>query len=335
MTITSTIDTRSADPAEERPEGGLGTSPSTTPLGHAIGAEISGIRVSGDITDEEVEYIRTALATYKVVGFRGQEHVDDETQYAFAKRLGTPTLAHPTVQSRGTERLSIEGAANSWHTDVSFVDRIPKASILRAVTIPEFGGATLFANTVAAYASLPEPLRVLADNLWALHSNDYDYASSGVDPKKYEGAGNPYRAEFTRLKYETEHPVVHVRAETGERSLLLGHFVKNFVGLRSYESSELFRIFQERILKPDNTFRWEWNKGDVVIWDNHGTQHYGVSDFGNRSRKVHRVTLAGTVPVSVNGEPSRIIVGDATHYSVVDTPREIRGFRGDASEIDA
>lgn len=303
--------------------------PKVTRLGHSLGAEISGIRLSGEISDDEVEFIRTALATHKVVVFRGQHHLDDAIQYQFAKRLGSPTLAHPTVRSRGTERLAIEGAANSWHTDVSFVDRIPKASILRAVVLPEFGGATVWANTVAAYNNLPEPLRVLADNLWAVHTNDYDYASAGVDKSR-----NAYHQEFTSLEFETEHPVVHVRPETGERSLLLGHFVKNFVGLRSYESSELFRIYQERILKPDNTFRWQWHDGDVAIWDNHGTQHYGVSDFGSRERKLHRTTLAGSVPVDINGDRSRVIKGDASEYSVIDLPRELVDFRGDASILD-
>lgn len=298
----------------------------TTRLSQNIGALIEGIRLSGDITDAEVEYIRTALATHKVVAFRHQHHVDDEVQYAFAERLGLPTIAHPTVTSRGRDHLSIEGAANSWHTDVSFIDRIPKASILRSPVIPSYGGATQWANTVAAYNKLPEPLRVLADNLWAVHSNEYDYVSAGIE----RGVrGDAYHEEFVSTYYETEHPVVHVHPETGERSLLLGHFVKNFVGLRPYESTDIFRILQERILKPDNTFRWQWSEGDLVIWDNHATQHYGFADFGEQERVVRRVTLAGAVPTSVTGEKSRIIVGDASHYSPIEEPRPIQDFEGD------
>lgn len=306
------------------------TTATTTRLGHNIGALIEGIDISGEISDAEVEYIRTALATHKIIAFRNQHHVDDNVQYAFAQRLGTPTLAHPTVTSRGRDHLSIEGAANSWHTDVSFIDRIPKASILRAPVIPAYGGATQWANTVAAYNNLPEPLRILADNLWAVHSNEYDYVSAGIAGGT---RGAAYHEEFVSTYYETEHPVVHVHPETGERALLLGHFVKNFVGLRPYESSELFRIFQERILKPDNTFRWQWSEGDLVIWDNHATQHYGFSDFGDQPRVVRRVTLAGAVPTSVNGEKSRSLLGDASHYSPIEHPRPVENFHGDIADV--
>lgn len=303
----------------------------TTRLSQNLGALIEGITISGDISDAEVEYIRTALATYKVIGFKNQNHVDDDIQYQFAERLGIPTLGHPTVASRGRDHLTIEGAANSWHTDVSFIDRIPKASILRAPIIPAYGGATQFANTVAAYNNLPQPLKVLAENLWAIHTNDYDYASSGTSFTDVRQKA--YREEFVSLYYETEHPVVHVHPETGERALLLGHFIKEFVGLRPYESSELFRIFQERILKPDNTFRWQWEEGDLIIWDNHATQHYGFNDFGDQKRAVRRVTLAGSVPTSINGDKSRILQGDATHYSPIAEVRPLRDFNGDIASV--
>lgn len=304
------------------------TTPTVTRLGKNIGAVIDGIDLSGDLTDDEVEFIRTALATHKAVGFRNQD-LDDETQYAFASRLGTPTLAHPTVHSTGLDRLVIEGAANSWHTDVSFVDRVPKTSILRAVTLPPYGGSTLFANTVAAYAGLPEPLRVLADSLWATHSNEYDYAASHDSSEDR----TEYRREFTRVPFATEHPVVHVHPETGERSLLLGHFVQGFVGLTPREFHDLFDIYQDRITRPDNVFRWDWADGDVVLWDNHATQHYGVHDFGDGERKLHRVTLAGSVPTAVDGERSRILTGDATAYSVIDEPRPLVGYVGDAAVL--
>ena len=315
-----------------RPETGRGApaAPAVQRLGKNIGARISGIRVSGDLSVDEVEFIRTALATYKVVVFEGQHHVDDETQYAFAQRLGTPTLAHPTVHSTGRDRLVIEGAANAWHTDVTFVDRVPKASILRPKILPPYGGGTVWANTVAAYEALPEPLRVLAENLRAVHSNDYDYAAQG---QRSTDTNFGSREEFVRIPFETEHPVVHVRPETGERSLLLGQFVKKFTGLRAYESTELYRIFQERITKPDNTFRWNWKHGDLAIWDNQATQHYGISDFGAHRRELHRVTLAGAIPVGVDGRPSTVLSGDASEYSAIDTAPPLRDYRGDSSVL--
>lgn len=323
--MTSTLIESPAHSLTESPQA---DSPSVARLSQNVGGLISGITVSGEITDEEVEFIRTALAAHKVVIFQGQNHVDDETQYAFAKRLGTPTLAHPTVLSTGRDNLTIEGAANSWHTDVSFVDRIPKASILRAVSIPAYGGATQWANTVAAYNNLPEPLKVLADNLWAVHTNEYDYAA--IDSKNRKGRKEHYE-EFTKTVFETEHPVVRVHPDTGERSLLLGHFVKGFIGLRPGEFQDLFRIYQNRIHNSDNVFRWNWSEGDLVIWDNNATQHYGVNDFGDQYRKINRVTLAGSVPTSIDGEKSRIRVGDASHYSPIDEPAPLVGFNPEES----
>ncbi len=155
--------------------------------------------------------------------------------WRFARLLGTPTGAHPTVTSRGDRILPIDSRydkANSWHTDVTFVDRIPKASLLRAITLPDYGGTTTWASTEAAYDLLPEPLRALVENLWAVHTNQYDYAAD-YDGRHEELADGhrQYREEFESVYYETEHPVVRVHPETGKRVLLLGHFIKQFVGL--------------------------------------------------------------------------------------------------------
>lgn len=293
-------------------------------LGEYIGARISGVRLGGEISDDQAEAIRLALAVNKVVVFSGQEHLDDDGQYAFAQRLGEPTLPHPTVTSRGSQLLTIEGAANSWHTDVSFVDRIPKASILRAVTLPAWGGATTWASTVAAYDQLPASLRAFADTLWAKHSNLYDYVTSEHGGGDQETARRTeHYKEFTSSEYQTLHPVVRVHPETGERSLLLGHFVKEFHQLKPGEFAALYQVFQNRITRLENTFRWNWSLGDVAIWDNRATQHYGIADFGGQERRLHRITLAGDVPVSVDGESSRIISGDASHYSSIDEPRRL------------
>src|SRR6478735_8824272 len=185
------------------------------------------VRLGGDLDPATVSLIRQALLAHKVIFFRGQDHLTDDSQYEFAELLGSPTTAHPTVTSRGTKVLPIDsdyGKANSWHTDVTFVDRIPKASILRAVKLPTYGGSTTWASGVAAYNALPEPLKVLADNLWATHTNVYDYAATSAERAQDEKA-TEYRAEFQSTYFETEHPVVRVHPETGERTLLLGHFV--------------------------------------------------------------------------------------------------------------
>ncbi len=159
--------------------------------------------------------------------FRGQTHLDEAGQEQFGRLLGTP-ISHPTVPSlAGTEHiLDIDGAkgqrAASWHTDITFIPAYPQFSILRGVVVPEVGGDTVWANTATAYADLPAPLRLLADQLWAVHSNLYDYA--GSRPNASGEAVRHYREVFSSTVYETEHPLVRIHPETGERVLILGAF---------------------------------------------------------------------------------------------------------------
>ena len=296
-------------------------------LGANIGARVDGVRLGGELPSSTVTAINDALLDHKVIFFRDQHQLDDESQLAFASTLGTPTLAHPTVLSRGTDVLPIDSRydkANSWHTDVTFVDRIPKASLLRAISLPEYGGTTTWASTEAAYDQLPDPLRALVENLWAVHTNEYDYIREYDDHRgQLSDTAREYRDEFVSDIYETEHPVVRVHPETGRRVLLLGHFVRRFVGLGTAESATLLALLQARVTRLENTIRWNWLPGDVAIWDNRATQHYAVSDYDDQYRRLSRVTLAGDVPVDVTGAPSRVIAGVASHYSEVVSPRKL------------
>nr|BFE81012.1 hypothetical protein GCM10020093_036130 [Planobispora longispora] len=206
------------------------TSLSIAPITGRIGAEIAGVRLGGDLPANVVAEIRLALLTHKVVFFRGQEHLDEDGQTAFARLLGELTTAHPTVPAldRNAHILDLDYSGGQkvdrWHTDVTFVDRPPAASVLRAITVPPAGGDTLWANTVTAYEYLPAELRDLVDRLRAVHTNQFDYA-------RVAAAENPERARahaevFASTVFETEHPVVRVHPETGERSILLGDFAR-------------------------------------------------------------------------------------------------------------
>ncbi|UVL23400.1 TauD/TfdA dioxygenase family protein [Pseudomonas donghuensis] len=282
------------------------------PVAGRIGAEIRGVQLSADLEPAVIEAIQAALVQYKVVFFRAQTHLDDQGQEAFAHLLGEP-IAHPTVPVREGTRylLELDGGegrrANSWHTDVTFVDAYPKASILRSVVAPASGGDTVWANTATAYQDLSAELRALADQLWAVHSNEYDYAAAKPDVS-LEQLEN-YRKIFTSTVYETEHPVVRVHPVSGEKNLLLGHFVKRIKGYSQSDSAHLFNLLQSHVTRLENTVRWRWQAGDVAIWDNRATQHYAVDDYGTQGRVVRRVTLQGDVPVGVAGQRSRTTRG--------------------------
>lgn len=280
------------------------------PVAGRIGAEIRGIDLSGDLDRATITAIRQALVRHKVIFFRNQQRLDDAGQEAFAARLGTP-VAHPTVPVAEGSRFLLEldsrdgYAASTWHTDVTFLPDYPEASILRGIEIPQAGGDTLWANTVTAYEELPQPLKELVANLRAVHTNLYDYA--GVFWNASKEHIERHLKVFASTVYETEHPVVRLHPESGEKSLLAGHFVKRFVGLSGADSQSLLAILQDHITRPENTVRWRWQAGDVAIWDNRATQHRAIADFGKQRRHLRRVTLAGPVAVGIDGRPSRLL----------------------------
>ncbi|WP_166902971.1 TauD/TfdA family dioxygenase [Mycobacterium sp. DL440] len=282
-----------------------------TKLGSRIGARIDGVQLGGDLDEGTVAEIRRALLEHKVIFFGGQHHLTDEGQHAFARLLGTPVGHHALKQADAPIITPIDSEyakATRWHTDVTFVPNYPAASILRAVTLPSYGGSTLWASTAAAYDALPKPLKQLAENLRALHSNRFDYAAAPVIALTEEE--REMHAAFMKPDFRTEHPVVRVHPETGERTLLAGDFVRGFLGLDSHESATLLDLIQRRITMPENTIRWNWAPGDVAIWDNRATQHRAVDDYDDQRRVMHRVTLTGDVPVDVHGQRSRGL-GDA------------------------
>jgi taurine dioxygenase len=273
-----------------------------------IGAEITGVKLSGSLDRETFGEIERALLEHKVIFLHGQQHLDNVEHEAFSALFGK-VIAHPTVPSpKGTRIFELDsagggGRADSWHTDVTFVEAFPKVSVLRAVTVPEHGGDTVWANSVAAYEQLSGPLKQLAEQLWAVHSNDYDYGAtrSVVEDERLKHHENV----FVSSVFEAEHPVVHVHPQTGERSLLLGHFVKKLSGLPTAESTRIFEILQNRSIRLENTVRWRWTAGDVAIWDNRATQHYAINDYGDAKRLMRRVTIEGEPAVSITGERSR------------------------------
>ena len=291
---------------------------SVSRVGGVIGAVVEGVRANGDVDPAALAELRAALLRHKVVFLRDQDGLTDDDQRAFGRLLGPLTKPHPTVAGDGVAILPIDSEqqkANSWHTDVTFVDRVPSISVLRALVLPPYGGTTVWANTAAAYARLHPALKALVNNLRAVHTNLFDYAADrpqigGIDVKEQD-----YRDQFRNLEFETEHPVVRIHPETGEPTLLLGHFVKSFTGLSSVDSAELFTLLQRHVTRLENTVRWTWRDGDIAIWDNRATQHYAVADYDDEPRLLHRITVAGSVPVGINGDTAVVRKGDASHYS--------------------
>ncbi|WP_371671529.1 TauD/TfdA family dioxygenase [Streptomyces sp. NBC_00289] len=284
-----------------------------------IGAQVSGVDISKPLDEGTVAALREALNLHKALVF-DDVNLDDEGQQAFVRHFGDTTTAHPTVPSvDGVPNVlpvdSERGrAANHWHTDVTFVLNPPQASTLRSITVPPYGGETLIASSAAAYRDLPEPLRTLADTLWAEHTNDYDYA---VPEEALDEEHAAQRAQFTSIKFRTVHPVVRVHPLTGERGLFIGGFAQRLVGLSVGESRKLLDLLQTYVTRPENILRHRWSPNQLVLFDNRITQHYAIDNYDGLPRRLHRVTVAGDVPVGIEGKESYSIQGDASHYTPV------------------
>jgi taurine dioxygenase len=283
-----------------------------------IGAEVTGHNPALELDAAAVAELRTALNEHKALLFRDVS-LDDEGQQRFARYFGELTKAHPTVPAvPGQPSIlpvdSEDSRANHWHTDVTFVVNPPQVSTLRSIVIPPYGGETLIANTAAAYRDLPAPLRAFADTLQAVHTNDYDYA---VPAEILNEVERERRALFVSTKYESVHPVVRVHPLTREHGLYIGGFAQRIVGLSAGESKDILRLLQAYVTRPENVLRVSWQPGQLVLFDNRITQHYAIDNYDDLPRRLNRVTVAGDIPVGVDGKQSYSVKGDSSHYSPV------------------
>jgi taurine dioxygenase len=287
------------------------------PLAGWIGAEIHGVDISQPLSDEQVREIRQALLQWKVVFFRDQQ-LDHAAHVRFARQFGRPTPAHPlfdaipdpeypavypVFRDRFKARYADRGFDRvAWHADVTAALNPPAASILRAEVVPPYGGDTQWSNAVAAYQGLSEPLQQLADGLRAVHQ--FSLPDTATDD---------YRRRHAQRPLLTEHPVVRVHPETGEKALYVNpSFTRYIVGLSPFESRSLLELFYTQLARPEYTVRFKWEPGSVAFWDNRSTVHLAPTDFQHldHDRRLYRVTLVGDVPVGPDGRPSMALDGE-------------------------
>jgi taurine dioxygenase len=279
------------------------------------GAEIFGVDLKRPLSEQQARDIWHALLRWKVVFFRNQ-HLDHAQHVAFARALGQPTIGHvlygheegyPEVYSVAKRRERHTHMDpdpirpwTGWHTDLTTIVNPPAASILRGVTIPPYGGDTQFANLVAAYNALSAPLRQFLDGLRGIHG--------------YGKVTGNALTQTNRKSFSSEHPLVRVHPETGERALYVSPaFLRTIVGLTARESQALLELLWEHLVRPEFVVRFRWNTGDIAMWDNRATAHLAPEDIFDTDfdRQLYRITLVGDVPVGVDGTPSKSIVGEA------------------------
>ncbi|MFF5446247.1 TauD/TfdA dioxygenase family protein [Streptomyces sp. NPDC012888] len=297
--------------------------------GH-IGAEITGADLAGDLDDTVVAEIRAALLRWKVLFFRGQR-LDHASHLAFARRFGEPVApgrrgsasppGHPLIETTADRldlapRYGMEQAEwldrrrhdlrRGWHCDHGSRIDPPAATVLRAETVPPYGGDTTWSNLAAAYAGLSAPLRAFADGLWAEHRLGVGY---GARPGE-----DAYARHLLDHQTASHHPLVRVHPETGERLLNVnGYYVERILGLTRAESAPLLAMLVDQATRPEYTVRFRWEPGSVAFWDNRATVHLAPSDTAHlgHPRVMHRVMLAGDVPTGPDGTPSKPVTGPA------------------------
>jgi taurine dioxygenase len=266
------------------------------PLSPTIGAEIRGVDCSADLDEHVVSAVRRVWLERLVVFFPDQ-NLDDDSQIAFAGRFGELTENHP-VERQVVEREEIHSIESGkdrtdfWHTDITFMNRPAMASLLHSVIVPEAGGDTMWADTRAAYETLSEPLRRLCDELGAYHFDSF-YAQAVA-----EGHGNVWEGKKLTRLLPALHPVVRVHPETGRKNLFVNpKFTVRVNGLPEGQSDGLLRLLYDHMTRPEFIVRYHWKPRTLAMWDNRSTMHFGIYDYGDDRRVMHRVTLRGDRPV--------------------------------------
>ena len=304
-----------------QPENAVGSAPHITvrPLSVHIGAEIDGVDLATPLDAAAVDAIWAALLQWKVVFFRGQT-LDHAAHVRLARRFGTPTPGHvvfgseddyPEVYSIAKHRAANSGHGvpmvrpwTGWHTDITAALNPPGQSILRGDVVPPYGGDTQWTNLAVAYQSLSATMRNFIDGLRGIHK--FSSLTGGNE-------SSDYRERIDRRTLVTEHPLVRVHPETGERVLYVSPgFLKSIAGLSPRESQGLMEILWEHAVRTEYTVRFRWEPGCVAFWDNRSTAHLAPTDVfaTDFDRQFWRVTLLGEVPVGPDGRESVAIEGD-------------------------
>ena len=276
------------------------------PTGAALGAEVRGVDLR-DLSEAAFAAIHRAWLDHSVLLFRGQS-LDDDALVAFSRCFGD--LDWAPVQENG--RRFVEGKPEIyivsnvlgadgkpigslgageavWHTDMSYLDAPPKASMLYALEIPPSGGDTHFCSMHAAYAALPEATRRRLAGLRVKHDGTYNsggFLRAGVTP-----------TDDPRASPGTLHPLVCRHPETGRPGLYLGRRRNAYIdGLALQDSEALLDAIWAAATRPAHAWRHRWRAGDLVLWDNRCTMHRRDPFDAGARRIMHRTQIKGAAP---------------------------------------
>lgn len=266
-----------------------------------IGAEVLGVKIGPDLSEEDFAVIKQAYLDHLVLVFRGQDIAPAE-QIAYTERFGA-VEPHPLRARAGHPEydnlLVLEnnaqrrGARNDfWHSDISCVARPPSATFLHAITVPVGRGDTLICNMYRAWDDLDPSLKAKLDTAEAEHSGEAirrRNLSAETDGNREMEVPAPER-----------HPVVRRHVETGRRALYVNKFfTTRILGLSEAENADVMDAIEASATREDNIYRHKWQPGDALMWDNRCTMHFAEYDYApDDHRRMHRTTAAGERPAA-------------------------------------
>lgn len=268
----------------------------------ALGAEIKGLDLR-NISDQDFTQIHGAWLDHQVLLFRGQRLTDDDL-IRFSGRFGALDWApvqetgrrfvegHPEIYvvsnviENGVPIGSLGAGEAVWHTDMSYLDVPPKASMLYALEAPPQGGDTHFCDMYAAYQSLPAALREQISGLTLKH--DATFNSGGYVRQGMSAVDDPVNSPGVY------HPLVLTHPETGRRALYLGRRRNAYVaGLALGDSEALLDELWSYATRDELTWSHQWKPADLVLWDNRCTMHRRDAFDPSLRRILHRTQIKG------------------------------------------
>ena len=272
---------------------------STKPLSDSVGVEVLDVDRDRLLHDEALaDECLELLDQYGVLVFR-ELHLDDETQVAFSRRLGTVEKVGRRDDGAEIFRVTLDPAKNpaadylkgtfDWHID-GMTDDIPiMATVLSAHQVAASGGDTEFASTYAAYDDLSEEEKERALGTRVVHSFLAAQKLSHPDASADD-------IEMWSKRPPKTHPLVW-RHGNGRKSLVLGATTDHVEGMSEDEGRAYLADLLERSTLPERIYRHEWAVGDLVIWDNRGVLHRATRYDPSSARDMHRTTIAGNEAV--------------------------------------
>jgi len=276
-----------------------------SPLTPHLGAEITGIDLQR-LDSSTVDELRQLLLRYKVLFLREQT-IDLDGLLHFSRHFGElmqlpyirPHDGYPDIIRvlKEADEIDMGVFGGDWHSDFSFLEAPPSASILYAEQVPEVGGDTLWVDMGAALAALPAQQRALLDGKYAIHSGTpYGVAHAPAEETQFKGSIQIERNN-PEADRETRHPVICRHPESGEALLFINPtYTTRIDGLAAAQSEALLRSLYAHCTRPEFTCRFRWRPGSLALWDNRSTLHYAVNDYDGQRRCLYRTTIAGAIP---------------------------------------